>query len=1115
MDEIYKDGADSFSLSYLEALGHTHTELDLETLRALFNGAHLPLKPSHDHFPEPLIPSTEEQTLQAALDPLTDEFTQDLIELHYEGAIMVPDPYTPYSGMEDVWPAQIEDDSDPSKTVNLNGCYHHLVTPSTIFSHPWMLVCCEATNYKMLRVPSAGCKNGDCYWKSDLNRFMQFEAEWKYKHLYLYNLESTDKKPQFLRPPSGRISPQADRLISDLQLSSRQAVASSVPRRVALLTKLLAGLCALGTSLVCGTVAWKLLKRFLPTNPQSAAHLPEPTSVPITFSLTEDSEPLAIEPSVSTDPSGFCTVDLAPQSVIASGDQAKLKRVKRRARSIRTVVKDARMQPQAATTANFHAVETVLVKNFVFIHLECEGRILLRARCLGLCGHEVLSTWHFVEQALDALDKFACSIFMIYRGVRYPLAKLSLGKAKRIDALGIFSLPPSTPTFRKITHLIATQDEVEKSSGAHNVLVTLDLTPGQDETVFNIWKEINCRHIHHSVCIPSQAGASEMELSEGFEYNLGYAGLCGAVIFDPTIQNGKLVGMHIAGDSNVFGKQGQLGLAAYIIQEEILDEVIVVDAQYHADVAALLQEDEEPTFVVDINAEFIGKSRQDNIPQNPVRTTIIPSAVAPRLPPPKTTPAPLSARDARLSPGRNPFVEGVEKHGFIPKGWDPDMVERCYHFLCQRFRRCAPVRKVSGKLTLQEAICGVYGIEEMGAIDMTTSPGYGWKKFQPAGEKGKRWLFDIEASPTGNVLNAVDDRLQCLITEQNAMREKGIAPPSVFTDCLKDTRIKNDKIHKIGCTRVFSLSQVEHTIACRQYTLEFVAAVMRHRIGNNVCVGINMDSLETTRLVNKHRRKGSRHLTGDYKAFGDTLEPMLVWVAFRVICDWYEYYGDKSVQNKNARMALWLETGQSLHAAMDLLYRVYVGLPSGSPLTVIINSMVNSGYMCLSFEEITGKPLETFDTEVAEDNYGDDVWLTVSDELSEIFNCESLSENFKLHNIVFTDATKTGEIRKWCSFEEVTFLKRSFLPHPSRPMVWLAALDWVSVEECAKWVHQSDDHREATLVNVEAAQRLAYGHGPQKFSQFTAQLQEACLAAGLRIPTLLPWDAIDRANFEE
>ncbi len=1100
---------------------------DDDLLSCVTGGAHqfnIPspvMSPPTSYISPGLTPPSDGSNIQPSVPQLTTSEAEDLISLACDDATPVLRHQTDDLAATEARVAEIDAElhqaarNDLSRWgtgqplpqyrarldgVELEGCFHHKLNPSATYSDGWFCLC-VTDQYKLLQVSECRCV-GQCFW-DDLKEYTKLMFAWRDRPENARAMRpGADERgvPMAFRKQQQQVTPnhRATAFVDMLESSAATSVASEVPRRVFTVGKILAGTFALISAVTCGTIAWKFLKGFMRPSSQSPSHVP---------AIVADT-PEGVMSLVSRAAANDYVVSLLPQAIVASGDAVRAKKLTTRARKLRRVERVATLKPESVSALN--NVETRIGKNTCFLSFLRDGKACLTARCLGVQGRWILTTWHFVEQAKDL---FSLPLTLAYNNSVIPIVMQNFNSALRYGQLAFIQLPPSAPNFKKISHFFATEEEHLRTSAASAYLLEK-----REDAIMYAWTGIGAHPMVETQHVGSAAGCTSADISEGYAYNIGRAGLCGAVLLDPCIQNGKILGMHVAGAASSGEKMGRYGVSAMVVFEEVeaylsSDAPLLTMAEPVEAIPELdLQTD--PTFIVDLPAEVVGVLPSKLQPQNPIKTTIVPSDVAVYLPPPVTTPAPFTSRDERFKEPRNPFVEGVEKHGGLPISWPETLVRRAYEVMLDRFLRCKPVRKVVGKLSIEEAVVGVQGVDEIGSIDMTTSPGFGWKHLAPPGEKGKRWLFELEETSSGNRLNSVHKELLKILQQENDMREQGCAPATVFTDCLKDARIKVEKVQKKGCTRIFSLSPVQHTIACRQYTVEFVAAVMRYRITNNVCVGINMDSLEATRLVKKHMKVSDRHLCGDYSAFGDTLDPQLVYYCFKIIAEWYKYYGDQSRAHELARMALGIETGQALHAARDLVYRVFSGLPSGSPLTVIINSMVNSFYTLLSFEEITGLPLETYSEYVAEDNYGDDLWLTVKDDIIDKFNNVLLHENFKKHNIRYTDALKTGSMREYCSLAEVSFLKRNFVRHPTRDALYLAPLDWVSVEECAKWIHFCDNTPEATAVNILAAQRLAFGHGPTKFKEFTELLKVAARQAEVRVCGFLDWHALDAQIFE-
>lgn len=204
---------------------------------------------------------------------------------------------------------------------------------------------------------------------------------------------------------------------------------------------------------------------------------------------------------------------------------------------------------------------------------------------------------------------------------------------------------------------------------------------------------------------------------------------------------------------------------------------------------------------------------------------------------------------------------------------------------------------------------------------------------------------------------------------------------------------------------------------------------------------------------------------------------------------------------------------------LNVLYTVCCGIPSGSPITAPLNSIVNSLYIRLMWLRIFEHnslyfSLESFNANCTIVTYGDDVIASVTDECVESFNIQTLSENFATYGITFTDARKTGVIVPYLTdISEVWFLSRCFVPHPKRSMIWLAGLKKESITNCANWIKKKGDKRDASLVNSRMAVELAFGWGPEYYNEILRCVREAWREKR-EILYVKQWDERDKEIFE-
>ena len=147
--------------------------------------------------------------------------------------------------------------------------------------------------------------------------------------------------------------------------------------------------------------------------------------------------------------------------------------------------------------------------------------------------------------------------------------------------------------------------------------------------------------------------------------------------------------------------------------------------------------------------------------------------------------------------------------------------------------------------------------------------------------------------------------------------------------------------------------------------------------------------------------------------------------------------------------------------------------------------------------------------------YGDDSVVTVlhhPGDPAPRFNQLTLQRIFATYGIVYTDGTKNAdsECRLMTPFEEVTFLKRSFLIKPEdedraargERVALYPALDKITIQNAIQWMNKTYDvnsQLEATLGNMS---REAANHGILYFISFTKTVRARLDELGIDIHVL-------------
>lgn len=726
-----------------------------------------------------------------------------------------------------------------------------------------------------------------------------------------------------------------------------------------------------------------------------------------------------------------------------------------------------------------------------------------KVRCLGLYERKVLFIRHYFEHfKANGVTKVGIVARHGVTDVRYALDELQFEWAEG-TGYGVVTLPHSFPySFLNIVKRYMPSCEKKFQYPARATMVEFSF---DDVTCYDIPIKLET-----SIAVRGVNAQQPWDIPECFSYPWGGVGRCGSLLIAPSLAT-PLLGVHTAGVGE------RLGYAELLVRETFID----AECTNVVDYVVPQMEVKDNIATLEGEYQIVGTLDSDMTVHTPNVTKIIPSEIQGVFPI-ETEPAPLSVKDPRLPPGCDPLREGTSKRCDKVKEFDAGDVSYAGNDLkVVLLRHADPLRQIK-PLTTLEAINGFPGIPGYEKIEMSTSEGYPWVKCRPQSATNKSWMFEFDLDEEGNkkvvgIASSLDETLKA----KQRMRQLGLVPPSYFTACLKDARILKSKVSLPGKTRVFEISPVDLTIAQRKIMLDFIAAYQNARTRCENTIGINVNGEEWSNLANSLERFSPYILTGDFSGFGPRLSVQCLEIVFDLITEWYMMHDktrtDEEIQVELA--ALFHEIVHGLHVYRNLVFRPTSGMPSGNAATVHLNSLVNSLYIRVAYLTIMKEQrpaladLYYFHKHVLFFHNGDDIIISVKPEIIDIFNNETLQEFFARYSIKYTDAMKSGEIRKYCSLEEATYLKCAFVRHPFRSGQWLAQLDRRSIGDCANWVWKSPNLRESSLLNSEQACRLAYGNGKSYYRFVAVTLQKAWAELGVDFRYPL-WESLDAAVWD-
>jgi hypothetical protein len=559
-------------------------------------------------------------------------------------------------------------------------------------------------------------------------------------------------------------------------------------------------------------------------------------------------------------------------------------------------------------------------------------------------------------------------------------------------------------------------------------------------------------------------------------------GDCGSILLlnNKAINPGKILGMHVAGDGN------NKGLAA-ALNKELIDEVVGLfsaEEQICApkEVTMEPQLDSKP-----FNANMVPLHGVEFPVSLAGRTKIIRSRLHGAWGPARTKPAYLRPRlinDVIV----DPRMVGLSGYCAGNCRVDPNIIDAIVANLSSHYVDVAKFseRRKPMVFTFETAVCGDIGTKYCDSIDRTTSPGYPWVLQKPPGFPGKTWWFGLDGPHDICTPQAKQVEMKVVNIIENA--RKGIRLFHPYVDFPKDERRPIEKADAMK-TRSISGCSLDYSIAVRMYFLDFSMFLMENQIKTGTCVGINPRSGDWDLLARVLNRFDAV-VAGDFSGFDKTQIAEFLWAVLGVINIWY----DDGKINSRIRTVLWSDVVNSIHLFEGSFLQWIKSLPSGHPLTVIINSIIHEmyvqyGYVLLHPQGLHG--LQFFRDFVEIQTYGDDGVYSISDVIVPWFNQITLTQALATIGLTYTDELKSETLVPYRKLSEVTFLKRGFR-YEKLLGRYVAPLSLDTILEMPYWTKEGPAPQEITEDNVNTALMELSLHGEEVFHFHQEVIIDAC-----------------------
>jgi hypothetical protein len=276
----------------------------------------------------------------------------------------------------------------------------------------------------------------------------------------------------------------------------------------------------------------------------------------------------------------------------------------------------------------------------------------------------------------------------------------------------------------------------------------------------------------------------------------------------------------------------------------------------------------------------------------------------------------------------------------------------------------------------------------------------------------------------------------------------------------------------------------------------------RNKIITECAVGTVVQSPEWTELFEHIGKHGwDRAIAGDYAKFDGRMSPQFMLMAFKLMITLAEKSGNYDEDDLVIMRGIASEISYPTYDYFGTIVKFFGSNPSGHPLTVVVNSLVNSLYMRYTYYSIAKKkgwwrtPL--FSKPISLMTYGDDNIMSVAKGFDD-FNHTAIAAELDEVGITYTMADKEAESVPFINLEDASFLKH-FAVWDEELGLYRSPVEEGSI---AKMLHA---HLKSKVLSMEqssaeAIQNVAlkyFEFGREVYTEKVEQLREVAREAGI------------------
>jgi hypothetical protein len=421
-------------------------------------------------------------------------------------------------------------------------------------------------------------------------------------------------------------------------------------------------------------------------------------------------------------------------------------------------------------------------------------------------------------------------------------------------------------------------------------------------------------------------------------------------------------------------------------------------------------------------------------------------------------------------------------------------------------------------LHVKEAIVGLKDDPTFGSITRGTDDGILlWAPDRTARDLPgkKRWFGDAAEY---DLATKLCDLLYLRIGDVITKAELGERVFHVYKVFLKDELRSEEKVASCSTRPIFG-APLDLYIVMRMYFGSFTSSVQRGRGGNGSAVGVNPYSDEAQKLF-VLLSEMETFFDGDFMGYDTSTIHIILHAICTAINNWYVRHDPaypaylkgedpsflaRLARDNMVRRVLFHEIANARICVKGFILELLRSLPSGHPLTAILNTIYTMVLFRLLFMKVSKLPATSFSKFVRMIALGDD--HTIGMRGIRITPLDA-AQYFKTLGMDYTMADKTPAVEKTKSLEETVFLKRSFRYEPLLKRV-VMALELNVILEMNLWRKKKKNWEEDVKFTIGQSIHELSLHDPTLWTTWYPRIASAARSS---MGYIVPFSDSDRSR---